>query len=115
MQTQHTGNGSNGTPFSWPSEGTTRVPYQVFFDPDIYAQEQATLFRGRTWNYVALEAEVAKPGDFKSTFIGDTPIVVTRDKEGGLQALPQHLHWSVASCPAIVPPTPVSTTSGVMI
>lgn len=89
MQTQHTGNGSNGsngTPFSWPSEGTARVPYQVFFDPDIYAQEQATLFRGPTWNYVALEAEVPKPGDFKSTFIGDTPIVVTRDKEGGLQA-----------------------------
>ncbi len=86
MHTQHTSDGSNGAHFSWPSEGATRVPYQVFFDPDIYAREQAKLFRGQTWNYVALEAEVAKPGDFKSTFIGDTPIVVTRDKEGGLQA-----------------------------
>ena len=83
---QHNGNGSNGTTFSWPIEGGARVPYQVFYDPDIYTQEQDKLFRGPIWNYVALEAEVAQPGDFKSTFVGDTPIVVTRDKEGGLNA-----------------------------
>ncbi len=86
MQTQHNGNGSNGTSLSWPAEGGARVPYQVFYDPDIYAQEQDKLFRGPIWNYMALEAEVAQPGDFKATFIGDTPVVVTRDKEGGLNA-----------------------------
>jgi len=71
---------------AWPSEGMTRVPYQVFFDPAIYELEQEKLFRGPLWSYVALEAEVANAGDFKATFIGDTPVVVTRDKEGALHA-----------------------------
>ena len=61
-------------------------PIRFFMTPTFYAQEQDKLFRGPIWNYVALEAEVAQPGDFKATFIGDTPVVVTRDKAGGLNA-----------------------------
>jgi phenylpropionate dioxygenase-like ring-hydroxylating dioxygenase large terminal subunit len=38
------------------------------------------------WNYVALEAEVPKPGDFKATFVGETPIVINRGKDGALHA-----------------------------
>src|SRR6478752_6717956 len=71
---------SNPTP--WPIEGVTRVPYRVFFDPAIYAREQECIFRGQTWNYVGLEVEVPKVADFKATFIGDKPIVITRDKAG---------------------------------
>ena len=55
-----------------------RIPYSVFTDDSFYKAEQEHLFRGPTWNFVALEAEVPNPGDFKSTFIGDTPVVVTR-------------------------------------
>lgn len=69
--------------FTWPEASMTSVPYQVF-DPEVYAREQARIFRGRTWSYVALEAEVSNPGDFKATFVGDTPVVVSRDKEGAL-------------------------------
>ena len=71
---------------TWPPEGPSRVPYRVFFDPLIYELEQEKLFRGPTWNYVALEAELPTPGDFKATFVGDTPVVVTRDKAGALHA-----------------------------
>jgi phenylpropionate dioxygenase-like ring-hydroxylating dioxygenase large terminal subunit len=71
---------------TWPAEGVTRVPYQVFFDPMIYELEQERLFRGPVWNYVGLEAELPNPGDFKATLVGDTPIVVTRDQEGFLHA-----------------------------
>lgn len=71
---------------AWPAEEMTRVPYQVFLDSAIYEREQERLFRGAVWNYVALEAEIPQPQDFKATFIGDTPIVVTRDKDGALQA-----------------------------
>ena len=71
---------------TWPTEGPSRVPYRVFFDPLIYELEQEKLFRGPTWNYVALEAELPTPGDFKATFVGDTPVVVTRDKAGALHA-----------------------------
>jgi len=72
--------------FSWPAESMTRVPYQVFLDPTIYEREQERLFRGPIWSYVALEAEIPKPQDFKATFVGDTPIVVNRDKDGVLHA-----------------------------
>ena len=71
---------------TWPTEALTRVPYQVFLDPALYAQEQERVFRGPVWNYVALGAELPHPQDFKATFIGDTPIVVTRDKEGAVHA-----------------------------
>ena len=70
----------------WPKEGYRRAPYRVYHDPAIYAREQERIFRGPVWHYLALEAEVPDPGDFKRTFIGDTPIVVTRDSEKGLHA-----------------------------
>src|SRR5215468_7751231 len=71
---------------TWPAEAITSVPYQVFLDPAVYEREQERLFRGPVWSYVALEAELAQPQDFKATFIGDTPVVVTRAKDGTLHA-----------------------------
>lgn len=65
----------------------SRVPYRVFTDPELYAREQEQLFRGPTWNYLALEAELAKPGDFRANFVGETPVFVTRDAKGELHAL----------------------------
>lgn len=67
----------------WPDD-TTRVPFQVYTDPVLYELEQQKMFRGATWSFVALEAELPNPFDYKSTFIGDTPVVVTRDGEGEL-------------------------------
>jgi anthranilate 1,2-dioxygenase large subunit len=64
----------------------TRVPYQMFLDPAIYEREQERLFRGPVWNYVALDAELPHPQDFKATFVGDTPVVITRNKDGTLHA-----------------------------
>jgi phenylpropionate dioxygenase-like ring-hydroxylating dioxygenase large terminal subunit len=72
--------------FVWPSEGITKVPYQVYMDEEIYEQEQLRIYRGPTWNFLALEAELPNPGDYKSTFVGDTPVVVTRDTNGELRA-----------------------------
>ncbi len=68
----------------WPAEGYRRVPYEVLHSPDVYALEQERIFRGPVWHYVALEAELADPGDFKTAFIGDTPVVITRGREGQL-------------------------------
>lgn len=66
-----------------PATGSgCRVPYRVFTDPDYYQREQENIFKGETWSFVALEAEVAEPGDFKSTFIGETPVIVTRASDG---------------------------------
>lgn len=71
----------------WPAEGYTRVPLQVFSDPAIYAWEQDLIFRGPTWNFIALEAELPNPNDYITTQIGDTPIIVVRRADGSISAL----------------------------
>jgi anthranilate 1,2-dioxygenase large subunit len=69
----------------WP--GTlTQVPYWVFQDADVYRAEQRDIFHGPFWNYLCLEAELAEPGDFCATFIGEQPVLVTRDVDGELYA-----------------------------
>jgi anthranilate 1,2-dioxygenase large subunit len=69
-----------------PRDDGSRVPYEVFTSQAIYDAEQELIFRGPTWSFLGLEAEIKRPGDFKSTFIGDTPVVMTRTEEGGLAA-----------------------------
>jgi anthranilate 1,2-dioxygenase large subunit/terephthalate 1,2-dioxygenase oxygenase component alpha subunit len=71
---------------SWPAEGVTRVPYWVYQDEDIYREEQTRIFRGPTWSYLCLEAELPAPKSFVTTFVGDMPVVVTRDASGALHA-----------------------------
>jgi phenylpropionate dioxygenase-like ring-hydroxylating dioxygenase large terminal subunit len=71
---------------SWPAEGATRVPYWVYQDPQIYAEEQQRIWRGHTWSYLCLEAELPAPKSFVTTFVGEMPVVVTRGPEGALHA-----------------------------
>jgi anthranilate 1,2-dioxygenase large subunit len=70
----------------FPRADGSRVPYGVFTSQAIYDREQERIFKGPTWSFLGLEAEIKQPGDFKSTFIGDTPVVMTRTDEGGLAA-----------------------------
>jgi anthranilate 1,2-dioxygenase large subunit len=69
----------------WP-QGFTRVPYWTFQSEDVYQREQQRIFQGDCWNYLCLEAELAKPGDFRTTFAGDAPVIVTRDANGEIHA-----------------------------
>ena len=71
---------------TWPSEGATRVPYWVYQDEDLYREEQHKIWRGDTWSYLCLDAELPEPKSFVTTFVGDMPVVVTRDAEGKLNA-----------------------------
>jgi phenylpropionate dioxygenase-like ring-hydroxylating dioxygenase large terminal subunit len=73
--------------FSWPEGGVTRVPFQVFSDQQIYAMEQEKIFRGPVWHFLCMENEVGKPGDIKTTWLGDTPIIVTRDENNAVHAM----------------------------
>ena len=58
----------------FPHTDGSRVPYTVFNSPAIYAREQERIYRGPVWNFVGFECEIPNAGDFKSTFIGDTPV-----------------------------------------
>ena len=80
-------------------DGACRVPYGVFTDPDVYAIEQERLFRGPAWSFVALEAEIPNPGDYKLTYVGDTPVVVNRAADGRVHAFVNRCaHRGAALC-----------------
>jgi anthranilate 1,2-dioxygenase large subunit/terephthalate 1,2-dioxygenase oxygenase component alpha subunit len=71
----------------WPTEDNSRVPFRVFTDPELYELEQKVLFRGPNWCFVAMELEIPNPGDYKTTWVGDTPVIVSRDKEGQVRCV----------------------------
>ena len=75
------------TPFKWPADGVARVPYRLFSDEEIYALEQQRIFKGPVWHYLCLEIEIPELGDYKTTHVGDTPVVVTRGEGGAVHAM----------------------------
>jgi phenylpropionate dioxygenase-like ring-hydroxylating dioxygenase large terminal subunit len=66
----------------WPALGESRVPYRVFSEEEIHAAEQRRIFQGNSWTFVGLEVEIANTGDFKTTQVGDAPVVMVRDADG---------------------------------
>ncbi|HXP31505.1 MAG TPA: aromatic ring-hydroxylating dioxygenase subunit alpha [Stellaceae bacterium] len=70
--------------YIWPEEGLSRIPDWVYTSDEIYAREIERIFHGRSWNYVALAAEIPRPGDFKRSFVGPTPVVVARGQDGSI-------------------------------
>ena len=72
--------------FSWPSEGLTRVPYRVYQDAALYGEELVRIFRGRTWNFLCLAAELPDANTYVTSEIGDMPVVVTRNAAGAINA-----------------------------
>jgi anthranilate 1,2-dioxygenase large subunit len=70
----------------WPALDYSRVPYRLYHDAEVYEREQERIFRGPVWSFLALEAEVPNPGDFRATWVGDTPVIVNRDEKGALKA-----------------------------
>jgi phenylpropionate dioxygenase-like ring-hydroxylating dioxygenase large terminal subunit len=60
-------------------------------DPEAYLseawfeREQRELF-GRSWLFAGLEGDLPAPGDYVAVQAGDTPVVVVRQKDGGLRA-----------------------------
>ena len=71
----------------WPKQGNARVPYRVFADPEIYRAELDRIFLGPTWQCLGLAAELPEPGDYKTTFLGETPVIVTRGEDDEIHAM----------------------------
>ena len=76
----------NWSDLRWPENDFSAVPYPVFYDQDVFNAEQERIFRGPLWCYAALQAEIPNPGDYKSTFVGDTPVVINRATDGAIHA-----------------------------
>lgn len=58
----------------------------VYRDQEVFEWEMKHIFES-TWNLVGLSSQVSKPYDFFTTFVGRTPVIVTRDAQGQLHCL----------------------------
>src|ERR1700746_50129 len=86
MLDQVTQTAHNPSSTAGAGDGVTRVPYWIFQDRSIYAAEQKRIFQGPSWHYLCLAVEVKNTGDFVTTFVGDTSVIVARDTDGELYA-----------------------------
>jgi phenylpropionate dioxygenase-like ring-hydroxylating dioxygenase large terminal subunit len=64
----------------------TRVPFWVYRDERLLKLEQHRVFEGPVWNFLCLEDEIASPGDWRTTVVGQMPVVVARDTDGSIAA-----------------------------
>jgi salicylate 5-hydroxylase large subunit len=69
----------------WESEGTSRIPFAAYTSDAIHERELERFFYARHWCYVAIEAEIPNPGDFKRTVVGERSVVVVRDLAGEIR------------------------------
>ncbi len=82
-----------------PRDRVFEVDRRVFTDRAVFEAEVRHVFEA-TWNFIGLESQVAQPDDFVTTYIGRHPILLTRDRQGGINAfLNTCRHRGTMVCP----------------
>jgi anthranilate 1,2-dioxygenase large subunit len=88
--------------YRWPGNDFTVIPDWVYTSQAIYQREVERIFHGRTWSFVALEAEIPKPGDFRRSHVGETPVIVARDAGGDINVFQNRCaHRGTEFCRAV--------------
>ena len=62
-------------------EHTSRVPFWVYTDAQLYQRELDKIFYGPHWCYVGLEVEIPKIGDYKLSHVGERQVLMVRDRK----------------------------------
>ena len=64
----------------WAHAGSSRVPFWVYTDAQLYQRELDTIFYGAHWCYVGLEVEIPNTGDYKLSHVGERQVLMVRDR-----------------------------------
>ncbi|QPM90336.1 aromatic ring-hydroxylating oxygenase subunit alpha [Pseudooceanicola algae] len=73
-----------------------RVATPLYEDPAIFDVEMEKIF-GKAWVWVAHESEVPGKGNFKLSWVGTQPVIVSRDRKGALHVLVNRCRHRAAS------------------
>lgn len=63
-----------------------RVHRDVYLDRDVFRDEVRRI-HGRAWLYVGHESQIPKLGDYFTTVMGRTPVVLVRHKDGSVRVI----------------------------
>ena len=85
----------------WPDDAAGRVPYWAYTDPEVYRRELERIWYGPHWLYAGLECEVPEVGDWKTTTLGERPVVMVRSDPGTVTVVENRCrHRGVKFCQA---------------
>src|SRR4029450_12492546 len=65
---------------------TGKIDRRIFSEQAVYDDEMERIF-GRAWLMIGHESLVPEPDDFFHTYMGEDPVILTRDGQGRLHAL----------------------------
>lgn len=72
------------------SDDGSHVHRKIFTDPAIYELEKQHIF-SKTWIYMGHESQIQKVGDFITSFIAETPVIISRAGD-------QEIYVTINSC-----------------
>ncbi|WJJ14354.1 aromatic ring-hydroxylating dioxygenase subunit alpha (plasmid) [Prescottella equi] len=62
------------------------LPKEIFSDPAVYHEELERIFYGPYWHPVAHRAELSEINSFKTTWLGEIPILISRGADDRIRA-----------------------------